>query len=254
VSTVNSTKVKHHSGKEHEEGKFLMDQVKLLKIENAKLLNELLESQKNVQSIIKAIPQDQALFSEALRNLTHQLAAFTRSFERSVSVGYFSDDQIRKTPVSTDASPSLEESLPGKKLTMPLFKNPQLKSPFNARQSQDARLIEWLARNGFDGESLNLVANADFTYEDFIYESDKDDIRRIGLRTGTEVRLWRIIQSHRAKYKNYNTEQQQSNNPVTNGFTCSAHEQICNSYDSTSSATNSNSSNYDSCCGGDDKE
>lgn len=182
VSTVNSTKVKHHSGKEHEEGKFLMDQVKLLKVENAKLLNELLESQKNVQSIIKAIPQDQAVFSEALRNLTHQLAAFTRSFERSVSMGYFSDDQIRKTPVSTDASPSCDESLPGKKLTMPLFKNPQLKSPFNARQSQDARLIDWLVRNGFDGESLNSVTNADFTYEDFIYESDKDDIRRIGLR------------------------------------------------------------------------
>lgn len=183
VSTVNSAKVKHHSGKEHEDGKFLMDQVKLLKIENAKLLNELLESQKSVQNIIKAIPQDQAVFSEALRNLTHQLAAFTRSFERSVSVGYFSDDQIRKTSVSLSADVSpVDESPSGKKLAMPLFKNPQLKSPFNARQSQDARLIDWLVRNGFDGESLNFVANADFTYEDFIYESDKDDIRRIGLR------------------------------------------------------------------------
>lgn len=182
VSTVNSTKVKHHSGKEHEDGKFLMDQVKLLKIENAKLLNELLESQKNVQSIIKAIPQDQEVFSEALRNLTLQLAAFTRTFERSVSIGYYSDDQMRKTSISADVSPNYDESPPGKKLTMPLFKNPQLKSPFNARQSQDARLIDWLVRNGFDGESLSLVANADFTYEDFIYESDKDDIRRIGLR------------------------------------------------------------------------
>ena len=184
VSTVNSTKVKHHSGKEHEEAKFLMDQVKLLKIENAKLLNELLESQKSFQNIIKAIPQDQAVFTEALRSLTHQLAAFTRSFERSVSVGYFSDDQVRKTSVSTDASPIYDESPtgPGKKLSMPLFKNPQLKSPFNARQSQDPRLIDWLVRNGFDGESSNLVANADFTYEDFLYESDKDDIRRIGLR------------------------------------------------------------------------
>lgn len=185
VSTVNSTKVKHHSGKEHEEGKFMMDQVKLLKIENAKLLTELLESQKNFQSIVKTIPQDQGLFSEALRNLTHQLSTFTRSFEQSISFGYFSDDQNRKTSLSNEGIPSFDESPgnnSGKKLQAPLFKNPHLKSPYNARQSHDARIIEWLVRHGFDEESRTVLANADFTYEDFIYESDKDDIRRIGLR------------------------------------------------------------------------
>lgn len=184
VSTVNSTKIKHHPMKE--DGRFLMDQVKLLKIENSKLLNELLESQKNFQSIVKAIPQDQSMFSEALRNLTVQLSTFTRSFERTVSLGYFSDDQNRKTSLSNDASPMLDDSPTGhspvKRLSIPLFKNPQLKSPFNARQSQDPRLTEWINRHGFDDESKSLIANADFTYEDFIYESDKDDVRRIGLR------------------------------------------------------------------------
>lgn len=184
VSTVNSTKIKHHPGKE--EGRFLMDQVKLLKIENSKLLNELLESQKNFQNIVKSIPQDHGMFSEALRNLTVQLSSFTRSFERTVSLGYFSDDQNRKTSLSNDGSPMLDDSPSGhspvKRLSIPLFKNPQLKSPFNARQSQDPRLIEWISRHGFDDESKSFIANADFTYEDFIYESDKDDIRRIGLR------------------------------------------------------------------------
>lgn len=180
VSTVNSTKVKH-SGKESEEGKFLMDQVKLLKIENAKLLNELLESQKTFQSIVKTIPQEQGLFSDALKQLTHQLSNFTRSFERSISFGYFSDTQDRKPSLSNDASPSLEDS-PHKKLSIPLFKNPQLKSAYNARQSHDIRLVDWMVRHSFDEESRVVVANADFTYEDFLYESDKDDIRRIGLR------------------------------------------------------------------------
>lgn len=182
VSTVNSTKVKHHSGKDHVDGKFLMDQVKLLKLENAKLLNDLLESQRNFQSIVKAIPQEQGAFSEALKNLTHQLSTFTRSFERTISFGYFSDDQTRKTSISNDVSPSFDESPPGKKLSIPLFKNPQLKSPYNARQSHDSRLIDWLLRHGFDDESRVVVSSADFTYEDFIYESDKDDIKRIGLR------------------------------------------------------------------------
>lgn len=252
VSTVNSTKVKH-SGKESDEGKFLMDQVKLLKIENAKLLNELLESQRNFQSLVKSIPHDQGLFSEALRNLTQQLSMFTKSFERSVSFGYFSDEQNnRKSSLSIDNSPSLDESPPGKNLSIPpLFKNPQLKSPYNARQSHDLRLTDWLVRHGFDEDSRAAVLHGDFNYEDFIYETDKDDIRRIGLRTGTEVRMWRHIQSHRRKYKSYQLE---SNNPLTNGFACSSHDGNCNSYDSTSSATNSNSSNYDSCCGGEEKE
>lgn len=182
VSTVNSAKVKHHSGKEHDDGKFLMDQVKLLKIENAKLLNELLESQRNFHSLVKSIPQDQGMFSEALRNLTQQLSSFTRNFERSISFGYFSDDQNRKSSMSNDASPSFDESPPGKKLSIPLFKNPQLKSSYSARHSHDVRLTEWIVRHGFDEESRAVVTNADFTYEDFIYESDKDDIRRIGLR------------------------------------------------------------------------
>lgn len=179
VSTVNSTKVKN-PGKESEEAKFLMDQVKLLRIENAKLLNELLESQKSFQTLIKSIPQDQGLFSDALRNLTHQLSTFTRSFERSISFGYFSDDQTRKTSASEYLSPSYEEFPIGKKV--PLFKNPQLKSPFNARHSDDPRVMDWLLRHGFDEDSRIAVASADFTYEDFIYESEKDDIRRIGLR------------------------------------------------------------------------
>jgi hypothetical protein len=183
VSTVNSTKVKHP---EKEEGKFLIDQVKLLRIENAKLLNELLESQKNFQTIVRNIPQDQGLFSDALRNLTEQLSSFTRSFERTVSLGYFSDDLNRKLSASNENSPMIDESpsanLPAKKLSIPLFKNPQLKSPYNARQSLDQRVIEWLIRHGFDEESKAVLANADFTYEDFIYETDKDDIRRIGLR------------------------------------------------------------------------
>lgn len=182
VSTVNSAKVKHNSGKEHEDGKYLMDQVKMLKMENSKLLNELLESQKNFQSLVKSIPSEQGMFSEALRNLTQQLSTFTRSFERSISYGYFSDDATRKTSLSNDGSPLFEESPTGKKLSIPLFKNPQLKSPYNARHTHDVRVFEWLARHGFDEESRALMSNADFSYEDFIYESDKDDIRRIGLR------------------------------------------------------------------------
>lgn len=184
VSTVNSTKMKHHSIKDNYDRKILLEQVKLLKNENSKLVNELLESHKNLHSYLKS----SECGMDALKNILQQFTSFTRSFERTVSYGYFSDDQNnRKSSISTETSPTPDENsdrsitnVNSKKINAPLFKNPTLKTPF--RQSNDIKLMEWLSRNNFDDECKHLVALADFTYEDFIYFSDKDDIRRIGLR------------------------------------------------------------------------
>jgi hypothetical protein len=200
VSTVNSTKTKHHNEKSNYENKVLLEQLKILKIENSKLINELLESHKSLQSILKA--NDGGI--EVLKSLLQKLTNFTCSFERSTSFGYFSDDQNRRSSLSIDTtSPSPDDNHEKssamitnnnsssscnninsnniKKLNIPpLFKNPQLKSPF--RQCHDMKLMDWLLRNNFDEESRTLVANADFTYEDLIFIADKDDIRRIGLR------------------------------------------------------------------------
>lgn len=180
VSTVNSTKVKHLHGKDFVEKKFLMEQVKTFKIENTKLLNDLIETQKNYQNLVKSIIQNQAVSNEFLRNLPDQI---TKNVERSISYGYFSEH--KKSNNSIDASPSSEDFINGNgnlKISSPLFKNPQLKSPHYARQMNDPKIIEWLIRHGFDEESRHLVTIADFTYEDLLFESDKDDIRRIGLR------------------------------------------------------------------------
>lgn len=186
VSTVNSTKIKHPLSKDltEESGK-LMEQVKILKRENTKLLNELLESQKTYQSLLKSQASDQSLFSDVLKGFMSQLSGFTRNYDRSSSFGYFSDRSAEHCPTP---SPVVDETdskstSPGNKLNIalpPIFKNPQLKSPL--RQCHDQKLTEWLHKFGFDDESRVLISNADFSFEDFIYESDKDDIRRIGLR------------------------------------------------------------------------
>jgi hypothetical protein len=186
VSTVNSAKTKHHSGKENYEHKFLLEQFKLLKNENTKLINELLESQKNLMTILKT--NDYQIFADALKGFLQQLSTFSRQIERSISCsGYCSDDQMRKASISAETSPTPEEndkpitSVNSKKLQLPpLFRNPQLKSPF--RQCHDLKLMEWLSQHGFDEEARASISIADFTYEDFIYNTDKDDIRRIGLR------------------------------------------------------------------------
>lgn len=181
VSTVDSSKAKNHAGMN--EAKILMDQVHSLKEENSKLLNELLESQKSLQSVLKAQTQEHGVLTDVLKNFMQLMSKYTRTTERHNSVGYCSDDQYRK---SCESSPVYDEtdksqgSVNSKKNNIPLFKNPQLKSPL--RQCHDIKLSDWLIRYGFDEESRQMVSNADFTYEDFIYETDKDDIRRIGLR------------------------------------------------------------------------
>lgn len=172
VSTVNSiSKGKHLLNKDSEDKKFLMEQLRAIKLENSKLLNELIESQKNFQSLAKSIPQDQTVLTEVLRNFSTQMSSFTKNIERSISIGVFSET-------------SHEDLTNGgtKNNSSPVFKNPQLKSPHYARQMNDPKIIEWLSRHGFDEESRNYVTLADFTYEDLLFESDKDDIRRVGLR------------------------------------------------------------------------
>lgn len=241
ISTVNSTKVKHHTNKEHHDDmKILLEHVKVLKNENTKLIQEVLESHKSLQSLLKN--NDTLEFGEIIRSLVQQLTNFTRTFERSISFGYHSDDQQYQVTSLSDISPSPDEidnkasNVNSKKLNIPLFKNPQLKSPL--RQCHDMRLNDWMTRNGFDDEARSSVDAADFTYEDILYVADKDDIRRIGLRVGTSVRLWKLIYTHRKKFGTYQAEVK--GDQLQNGFSNDA-----NSYDSNSTTTTTSS--YDSC-------
>lgn len=54
ISTVNSAKIKHHNVKENYDNKILLEQLKILKSENSKLINELLESHKSLQNFLKS--------------------------------------------------------------------------------------------------------------------------------------------------------------------------------------------------------
>lgn len=48
--------------------------------------------------------------------------------------------------------------------------------------SIDTRLDEWLIKNKIDTVSKNIILSELFTYEDFVYELEKRDLHRIGLK------------------------------------------------------------------------
>lgn len=60
-----------------------------------------------------------------------------------------------------------------------------LNDPFSRvanTSSIDIRLNEWLVKNNVDITSRTIIFNEEFTYEDFVYDLDKNDLHRIGLR------------------------------------------------------------------------
>lgn len=80
-------------------------------------------------------------------------------------------------------------------------------------------------------------------------------------RTGTEVRIWRLILSHRLKYKTHHNELTQNHQRpsneclITNGFsTVSPTPPTSSTYNSYDSNSNNTASDYETCSGCEDKE
>lgn len=62
----------------------------------------------------------------------------------------------------------------------------------------DEQLEQWLSQHDIDDYSKTLILNEGFTFEDFIYNMEKLDLMRLGLRVGIEVRIWKLIIQERA--------------------------------------------------------
>ena len=84
VSTVNSTKMKPIGG----DSKYLNEEFSKLKVQNMHLMQNLLESHKLYQALLKSTIEEQRLNLDLLRNFTAQLTNATVLYERSVSQGY----------------------------------------------------------------------------------------------------------------------------------------------------------------------
>lgn len=67
------------------------------------------------------------------------------------------------------------------------------------RALPDPRLDDWLIQHDIGVAVRNIIHGEDFSFEDFVYGMEQDDLRRIGLRVGTEVKLWRAIQAYRSQ-------------------------------------------------------
>lgn len=216
VSTVNSNKTKSTKPRGN---KYFAEQISVLRAENSKLSQDLIESQKNLQTTLKTLIDEQNTSCDILKNFSKQLSNVTSFYERSVSQGYFSD--ISDPPIikiTGDQSPSPQSPSPqsvsevdGVRVSSEnLTRKQSIKStkqldsyrsgmgsnggtrkinfacnekPFSENLVHiDARLNEWLIKNCIDEISRNIILGEEFTYEDFVYDMTQTEMHRIGLK------------------------------------------------------------------------
>merc|ERR1719410_36862 len=66
-----------------------------------------------------------------------------------------------------------------------------------SRSSGDQNLVSWLKDLAIDDRSVDVFVNEDLTLNDVLELMSRDDLKRLGLKAGPELRIWRAILRHR---------------------------------------------------------
>lgn len=177
--TVNSTKFNEVD----RDRKSSTKQLSELKEENQRLMQDLLESHKLYQALLKSTISDHRLCIDLLKcssvNSNSNNASPVTSTEMKLS-NHLSEvkeqcgaDAINNN-ITLDAQPT--------KNTKQNNLNTSEKCE-SMSDKYDRALAEWLDYYlKIDAKSKAIILTEEFTFDDFIYETDKEDIRRIGLR------------------------------------------------------------------------
>ncbi|XP_053682272.1 mitogen-activated protein kinase kinase kinase 15 isoform X2 [Sabethes cyaneus] len=216
VGTVNSVTLAKPA--KVSRAKAASDQITALRAENIRLMEDLYESHKTYHGIFKTALEGQSTNAEMVRTLAAQLVSVTGAGRYDgVSQGYASDltdspgvtdetdaannNFLRPAPLRSLSRNAQDRRVAPVRVATPPARAPQQdRARSTANQVLDARLDEWLVQNGFGAAIRDVIHGEDFSYEDFVYDMDQEDLRRIGLRIGMEVRLWRAIRTHRVAH------------------------------------------------------
>ncbi|XP_032665647.1 mitogen-activated protein kinase kinase kinase 15 isoform X2 [Odontomachus brunneus] len=175
VSTVNSVKSpKTGDSIDNKYWKEYRDQMGVLKMENMRLLQELIESQKSYQSLLQQVLEEQRA---QVGTLTHLCENINRKAERQELGSY-------NTSIAGNISQQSEFLT-----TMDTRNSNNLHS--------DMALVDWLRNLQIDESSVDRFLYEEYTLEDILDHVTRDDLRRLNLRGGTEIRIWQAILKHR---------------------------------------------------------
>ncbi|XP_066582045.1 mitogen-activated protein kinase kinase kinase 15 isoform X3 [Prorops nasuta] len=174
VSTVNSVKSqKIVDSLDSKYWKEYRDQMTELKTENMKLLQELIENQRSYQILLQ----------QALDEQKAQVSQLTRLCEDINKKTIQSMTRLHEKSLKQDS----ESSPPG------------TNAEHNQSIKPDKLLIKWLKEVGIDEATIQKILYEEYTLSDLLHHAHRDDITRLNLKGGIELRIWTAILKEREK-------------------------------------------------------
>jgi len=145
--------------------------------ENMQLLSDLMSAQHSYQELLKQSLSEQRLH---LQLLSQSLAASNIR------------DPARQQQLHQQIS--LDEDSHGSNTDI---------TPVNSMDKEkmgeavDCQLVAWLGGLGLNQETIAKMTGEDLTLSDVLELMSRDDLRRLGLKAGPELRIWRAVLQHR---------------------------------------------------------
>ncbi|KAH8256410.1 hypothetical protein KR032_006802 [Drosophila birchii] len=159
-------------------------------VECVRILRDIRDDQKKLQ---RQLIEQQRQSMRALHNISQELAHIYMGGRKRLrrTINGFSKKCHRMSP-SVGGISAIRPPSAGNQ------RRQQLNKHHFGLHEVDEQLEQWLTQQEIDEFSKTLILNEGFTFEDFIYNMEKLDLMRLGLRVGIEVRLWKLIIQERA--------------------------------------------------------
>ncbi|XP_054268052.1 mitogen-activated protein kinase kinase kinase 15 isoform X2 [Macrosteles quadrilineatus] len=162
------------------------EQINGLRSENHRLMQELLEGQRVYQSLLRQALEDHRLQLAALRQLVDQMGLVSSVVNHlSQSNGRdFSESDVTTSPESETSN-----------------HNPMTPRISITDSSVDQRLVDWLLALRLDNTSISKFLTEEYCLDDVLHYVNREDIRKLGLRGGVELRVWKAIVKWRKDHR-----------------------------------------------------
>ncbi|KAK8378621.1 hypothetical protein O3P69_009370 [Scylla paramamosain] len=205
VSTINSTKSAkllrdlHHSKHCHH----LQDNLQASRVENLRLLEELYLSEKRYGDLLKMFLSER---QEQSQHLADQMGvplpplglgatstpAGKRLCQEEGSASHSSASTVDSTCSATTMTAESAAASPA----MPPLP-PDTPMVHVSSRNIDMELVLWLQKLGIDRDVIDKFLAEDYTKDDVLCWMSREDLQRMRMRGGVELRIWRSIVQHR---------------------------------------------------------
>ncbi|KAK9506900.1 hypothetical protein O3M35_008749 [Rhynocoris fuscipes] len=183
VSFQTSSKLRYHN------------QFNNLKLENCRLLEEYVETQRTLQNLLKEMLTAEKTMVEVVKVVIDDLTCISSSV---VQLGKRTNDEA-----NDDDNIRNNNILPEISVT---------------DSGADSNLVKWLQSLRLDQQSIDKFLMEEYCLDDILHFVSRDDLKRMNLRGGVELRVWKAILAWRRDHKPANSHRKPDKPMLSNNL------------------------------------